>query len=169
MLTIPYLLGQTVLTDLETTAKTITKQRKDGSWSFIIPRFFNGGTIIGGTKDPNDWQNKPRRETRHRLLEASRDILTYALDETNSQDTTMGTLNVISDIVGRRPAREGGMRIEIESQSTKTRNAKDIVEQVIHAYGAGGRGYELSWGVATEVGELAKQLLAQRDHVRSRL
>lgn len=53
---------------------------------------------------------------------------------------------MIRDIVGRRPAREGGMRIEIE----RIADGKTVV----HAYGAGGRGFELSVGVAEDVVDL---------------
>lgn len=45
--------------------------------------------------------------------------------------------------MGRRPAREGGMRLEVE----QVEDGKSIV----HAYGAGGRGFELSRGVAEDV------------------
>lgn len=44
--------------------------------------------------------------------------------------------------MGRRPAREGGLRIEVEPVG----DGKNIV----HAYGAGGRGFELSRGVAED-------------------
>jgi hypothetical protein len=60
-----------------------------------------------------------------------------------------GKFDVIRDVVGRRPAREGGMRIEIEKVG-KDNDKKNIV----HAYGAGGRGYELSWGVAQDATQL---------------
>lgn len=45
--------------------------------------------------------------------------------------------------MGRRPARDGGLRIEVEPVG----NGKNVV----HAYGAGGRGFELSRGVAEDV------------------
>lgn len=54
-----------------------------------------------------------------------------------------GEFDVIRDIVGRRPARDGGMRIEAE-------RAPDG-RTVVHAYGAAGRGYEISRGVAEDV------------------
>lgn len=44
--------------------------------------------------------------------------------------------------MGRRPAREGGMRIEVEELANG--------RAVVHAYGAGGRGFELSRGVAED-------------------
>lgn len=53
---------------------------------------------------------------------------------------------VIRDIVGRRPAREEGLRIEAEKIAGN--------RVVFHAYGAGGRGFELSRGVAEDVGLL---------------
>ena len=61
-------------------------------------------------------------------------------------------MKVLGDIVGRRPAREGGMRVETEGVSLEVaRNRTEEKKRVVvHAYGAGGRGYELSWGVAQE-------------------
>ena len=53
---------------------------------------------------------------------------------------------VIRDVVGRRPTREGGLRLESEPFGPN---------KIIHAYGLGGRGYECSWGVAKAVVELA--------------
>ena len=46
--------------------------------------------------------------------------------------------------VGFRPAREGGFRLETEKIGSKS---------IIHAYGGGGMGYELSYGVGVEVSE----------------
>ncbi|CCF41970.1 hypothetical protein CH063_12090 [Colletotrichum higginsianum] len=34
---------------------TVTRQNADGSWSFCVPRNFDGGTIVGGTKEPDNW------------------------------------------------------------------------------------------------------------------
>jgi hypothetical protein len=54
-----------------------------------------------------------------------------------------GQMRVLKDIVGRRPTRKGGLRLERE----------DIGDgkAIVHAYGLGGRGFELSWGVAEGV------------------
>lgn len=57
-----------------------------------------------------------------------------------------GKYTVIKDIVGRRPTRKGGIRLEKEKI--------DENRAIIHAYGLGGRGYELSWGVADGVAQL---------------
>lgn len=57
-----------------------------------------------------------------------------------------GSVRVLQDIVGRRPARHGGARLEREEVAPG--------KTVVHAYGLGGRGYELSWGVAETVASL---------------
>jgi D-amino-acid oxidase len=129
MLTDP---GQTCLVRNPVSA-TITRQNTDGSWSFCIPRPLDGGTVIGGTKQPHDWDPNPSPETRATLLANASKWFPFTPE-------SGGQFDVIRDIVGRRPAREGGMRIEVE----KLANGK----QIVHAYGAGGRGFELSWGVA---------------------
>ncbi|CVK91778.1 related to D-amino acid oxidase [Fusarium proliferatum] len=152
--------GQTVLTNLTAADKTITTQKKDGAWSFIIPRSFNGGTVIGGTKEVGNWQLEPSEETRAQLLNAAQSIIPQACDKRQ----TFETIKVIKDVVGRRPAREGGMRVETE--------ARDItwgIKHVIHAYGAGGRGFELSWGVASEVTELVREILESKSSARPKL
>ncbi|KAM0471145.1 hypothetical protein ACHAP7_009262 [Fusarium lateritium] len=152
--------GQTVLTNLSTADKTITTQKKDGTWSFIIPRSFNGGTVIGGTKEMGNWELDPSQETRVRLLEAAQSILPQAC----GQKASSGPLKVIKDVVGRRPAREGGMRVETEAKDTTWG-----VKHVVHAYGAGGRGYELSWGVASEVADLVREVLDSKATVKAKL
>jgi len=130
--------GQTCLVRNPVSA-TITRQNTDGSWSFCIPRPLDGGTVIGGTKQPHDWDPNPSPEIRARLLENASKWFPFTPE-------SRGKFDVIQDIVGRRPAREGGMRIEVE----KLGNGK----QIVHAYGAGGRGFELSWGVAEDTAAL---------------
>ncbi|KAF9891827.1 hypothetical protein FE257_003311 [Aspergillus nanangensis] len=121
---------------------TLTRQNSDGSWSFCIPRPLDGGTIIGGTKQPRDWDPNPSLETRERLLSNAAKWFPFA-------PGSEGKFDVIRDIVGRRPAREGGMRIEVESIAGN--------QCIVHAYGVGGRGFELSWGVAEDVVALVRE------------
>jgi hypothetical protein len=56
------------------------------------------------------------------------------------------------------------MRVETESKDTTWG-----VKHVVHAYGAGGRGYELSWGVASEVAELTKEVLGSQSMAKAKL
>ncbi|KAH9906321.1 FAD dependent oxidoreductase [Xylariomycetidae sp. FL2044] len=130
--------GQTCLVANHCPA-TVTRQNADGSWTFSVPRNFEGGTVIGGTKEPNNWDPNPSPEVRETLLKDFAATYPQILDGD-------GKYRVIRDIVGRRPTRKGGMRLE-----------KELVDGnkcVIHAYGLGGRGYELSWGVAGGVASL---------------
>jgi D-amino-acid oxidase len=137
------LAGQTCLVANECPA-TVTRQNSDGSWTFSVPRGFEGGTVIGGTKEPNNWDPNPSPEVRASLLRSF--AATYP--QILAKD---GQFHVIQDIVGRRPTRTGGIRLETE-QLEKGKS-------VIHAYGLGGRGYELSWGVAEGVVELLSEHL----------
>ncbi|KAH8657859.1 hypothetical protein BX600DRAFT_60484 [Xylariales sp. PMI_506] len=150
--------GQIVLTNLSHATETITRQNKDGTWSFIIPRFFGGGTVIGGTKEPNNWSVEPSVATRERLL-SSVASLDPALLPSSGNDTCAQPLRIIADVVGRRPTRDGGMRIEAEKRYLPDLPAEQGARSIVHAYGAGGRGYELSWGIAQEVTELTMKNL----------
>jgi hypothetical protein len=136
---------------MTTATKTVTRQNKDGTWNFIIPRFFSGGTIVGGSKQSGNWAVEPDENIRKTLLAAGRKLRPYATGCQGHEDKEIG---VIADVVGRRPTREGGMRIEVESKMVD-----GLSRNLIHAYGAGGRGYEISWGVAAEVAKRAQPLL----------
>lgn len=129
--------GQTVLVRNEFD-KTLTRQCADGSWSFLIPRPLGAGTIVGGTKQIDDPEASPRLKERQKLLE---DAVRYFPEFVDSVEK----FEVIQDNVGRRPWREGGMRIEIDNDVLADRAT------VIHGYGAGGRGYEISWGAAEKI------------------
>ena len=119
---------------------TVTRQNADGSWSFCVPRNFGGGTIIGGTKDVDSWDQEPSSSTRQWLLDSF--AATYP-------PIAKGGLTVLRDIVGRRPTRNGGSRLEKEQIGAG--------KCIIHAYGLGGRGFELSWGVAEAVSRLLEE------------
>ena len=131
--------GQTVLVKQQY-GKTVTRQNSDGTWAFLIPRPCGGGTIVGGSKEIGDMEESPRAETRDKLL---RQAVRYFPDFVERKDD----FEIVSDNVGRRPYREGGLRLESEVR-------EDGKRRVIHAYGIGGRGYETSWGVAERVLEL---------------
>lgn len=118
---------------------TVTRQNADGSWTFCVPRNFDGGTIIGGTKEPNNWDPNPSLEVREALLQKFAATYPQILGGE-------GKFTVMKDIVGRRPTRRGGIRLEKEEVGD--------AQTIIHAYGLGGRGYELSWGVADGVARL---------------
>ncbi|KAK5225116.1 hypothetical protein LTR47_009719 [Exophiala xenobiotica] len=131
--------------------RTITQQNADGTWTFIIPRPLEGGTVIGGTKAPHDWSLTASPETRRELLTKAVQMYPAILDD---KDGRSSKFHVIRDIVGRRPTRNGGFRLHIEEMMELSHHRR-VKVKLIHAYGAGGSGYELSWGVAKEVARLA--------------
>ena len=176
----PSATGQTVLV-ANTSHATVTRQLADDTWSFSVPRFFDGGTVVGGTKEVDDLEPAPRPETRELLLRRfaetyppillgdggdGDDVAATAAaaadggvvsDELHAlgraprggSDVWQGShgaenFRIIADIVGRRPTRQGGLRLEGQ-------RLKIMAGVVVHAYGLGGRGYELSWGVADRV------------------
>ena len=149
--------GQTVLV-AQQFHKTITRQCRDGSWAFLIPRPGGGGTIVGGTKEVGDYETRPRRETRRKLLSKAVELFPEFVDDVEKFD-------VVRDNVGFRPAREGGVRIESENVDLNGEGAGGGQGRVVYGYGLGGRGYELSWGVAERVAELIDG--ADRAHERS--
>lgn len=135
----------------------MTCQNADGSWSFAIPRPLDGGTIIGGTKQPNDWNPYPLPEIRDTLLKNASEWFPFAAGSSR-------TFDVISDIVGRRPARRGGLRLELERIDVVNKSGQNVARNILHAYGIGGRGVELSWGIAED----AMGLLVSVGAVRQR-
>lgn len=151
------------MTNLVNVKETITRQHRDGSWSFAIPRSFGGGTIIGGTKEPDNWSLIPLRKTRDWLLNAARNLKPGLLTATDPGET----LCVVADIVGRRPTRHGGMRLEIERRPVNIGD-KAVERCIIHAYGAGGRGFEISWGVARDATELVLSCALDSQGIRVR-
>jgi D-amino-acid oxidase len=186
---------------------TITRQNADGTWSFSVPRGFDGGTVIGGTKEVGNWDPEPSVEMRERLLSGfftttaaaaaaaarKRPDMGIPLLGPDNGPNSLGRPNgerenenenekrgntkieeeqqhsqyrILRDIVGRRPTRRGGPRIEAERITINTEKGEREKEKglvvVIHAYGLGGRGFELSWGVAERVVSL---LLSNEDCV----
>ncbi len=121
--------------------QTITHQSKDGLWTFVIPRPLDGGLIVGGTKQVNDFQNTPKEEDTKQLIERSRALYPEIFID--------GELDIKNINVGFRPAREGGIRIEIEKVGK---------QYIVHDYGFGGMGYELSRGSAEEVLKLVESI-----------
>lgn len=144
--------GQTVLLR-KPYHKTVTRQCTDGTWSFLIPRPLDGGTVIGGTKQIGDTHGAARPEERKKLLEnARRYFPEFLRDAENGEETES---EIVCDNVGFRPGRTGGVRVERED--VKVGNE---VVSIVHGYGAGGRGYEISWGVAGDLCELVGACLS---------
>ena len=71
---------------------------------------------MGGTRQPSDWNPKPSASVRAELLKKAAEMYPAILNNE-------GKFEVIRDIVGWRPAREGGLRLEVETQTDEAEAA----------------------------------------------
>jgi len=102
---------------------------------YVLPRPHSNTTILGGTKDVGNWSAEPDPKTTDEILRRAKKWAPELLDEN-------GDFDVLSVQVGLRPARKGGVRVEVE-------RVGEFV--VCHAYGHAGTGYQNSVGSAKKV------------------
>ncbi|KAI2864995.1 hypothetical protein CBS76997_10984 [Aspergillus niger] len=105
-------------------------------YNYVIPRKPSGGVILGGVSQPGDTTIQVDQGLRKDILDRVNRISKGAFEWVDL------STDVDLDIVGLRPAREGGLFVERKGS-------------VVHAYGAGAWGYVYSLGVAKRVQELA--------------
>ncbi|KAF7348437.1 Nuclear export factor [Mycena venus] len=133
--------GQTVLLRAPWVKFGRAISSKDGLWTYIIPRR-SGDIIVGGIKVENDWYPVPRHETTLDILKRGFALYLQPI--------------IIEEGCGLRPARKGGIRLEVEWFAIANQNKVPVV----YNYGHGGYGYQSSWGSATLALELLEQALA---------
>lgn len=143
--------GQTLLirppTDNKYAKTTVTRQLKDGVWTFCIPRPLDGGMIVGGTKQINDYYQGVRAEDTLQLKTKGAELFPELLKD--------GEFDIVNINVGFRPAREGGLNMSVERKENHPGRLNDIINN----YGAGGMGYELSYGLGLKVVDSLKTLV----------
>lgn len=155
--------GQTLLMQLDRIkqtkyyGKTFTYQTvnpddpTETDWTFIVPRppLADGVFILGGTKQlHSDWQIEPTEKDKKEVLARGKK---YFPELFTTEDYT-----IKKAVVGFRPARKGGFRLTRDTL-TSSQGRKLFV---VRGYGAGGYGYELSFGSAARIVELIGQALA---------
>jgi hypothetical protein len=138
--------GQTVLVRGEAEAirtrsgAVSAKDGKEAYTSYCIPRPGSGTTILGGTRDVDQWNTTPDEATTRTILERAGHLVPELM---TGED---GGFEIVSVQCGLRPARKGGPRTEREVlPATKEGGA---ASKVVHAYGFAGAGYQNSIGVA---------------------
>ena len=102
---------------------------------YILPRPHANTTILGGTKQSEDWNGETDPQITDEILLRAKE---WAPELLNKE----GEFEVLNVQVGLRPARKGGARVEIESVDGYV---------VCHAYGHSGAGYQNSVGSAKKV------------------
>jgi D-amino-acid oxidase len=116
--------GQTVLVKGEC-KRIVFRQTKEG-WQDAVLLRPGVGTILGVSKDKGDWTEGEDKATTQWILQRSAKLAPELMKD--------GAFKIIGVNVGRRPAREGGIRVEIERMGDK---------MVLHHYGHGGVGWVL--------------------------
>ncbi|KAK9382455.1 FAD dependent oxidoreductase [Kockiozyma suomiensis] len=113
----------------------------DDEMTYIMSRP-GGGTILGGCYQLGNWNGVPDPNMAQRIIKRCLQICPQLEDE--------GKLDIIKHNVGLRPSRIGGPRVEKE---------KFEDGWVVHNYGAGGAGYQSSYGMAAHVVQLVAEAL----------
>ena len=121
---------------------------EDQEFSYVIPRAHSGAIICGGCAIPNDWTIKVDQSLSDRILQRCVRIVPELLEDDvdAASEDAWKSVKVIAHGLGLRPARRAGLRLELERITTKD----DRVCNVLHAYGAGGGGYQSGYGIAVE-------------------
>lgn len=133
--------GQTLLVKSSAVPPDLDRQvriRRGNEYTYVIPRM-SQGVVIGGIEDFQSRDTEVDAALRRDIVRRV-DIMTGGRFRGIDLER-----DVVRDIVGFRPGREGGYRIQREGN-------------VIHAYGFGGAGYRYSWGASSKVVELVDEL-----------
>ncbi|KAJ5522617.1 hypothetical protein N7527_006732 [Penicillium freii] len=116
---------------------------EDEEACYVMTRAAGGGTILGGSYQKGNWESQPDSNLAIRIMKRA---VKMCPGLTNGKG--IEHLDIIRHGVGLRPVREGGTQIE-----------KDRIGGVlvVHNYGAGGAGYQSSYGCAQAAVDLIDQ------------
>ncbi|KAI8876039.1 nucleotide-binding domain-containing protein [Backusella circina FSU 941] len=154
--------GQNIVVRAQHIRKTVSIIKKD-SYTYIIPR--SDGTVILGTSKQ---ENSSDPKVNYAL---TKDIIDRAYKYCPELTFGKGTdrLEIVDQIVGLRPTRKGGPRVE--NQFIHTNSGKQVL--VTHNYGHDGSGYQSSWGSCQEAVQFVQQghavLLKQKTDIKTLL
>ncbi|KAJ5827660.1 D-amino-acid oxidase [Penicillium robsamsonii] len=126
--------------------KTISHHWSDGSSTVIIPRPLGGGTVIGGTKEPNNWSEDIDDASTEDILKRVRDLCPEMINKQAGELASTQEFDVKQVYVARRPMRRGGLRFVLGTSVAHDGNYTPLMS----CYGAGANGYKISWALADE-------------------
>lgn len=135
--------GQTMLVTCPTESSLLKHAMilQGSEYTYVIPRPGDGQIVLGGVSQYGDMRTGPDESLRGDILGRVNKLTDGAFGWVDSE---IG----VKDVVGFRPGREGGLRVEREGY-------------VVHAYGAASWGYVYAFGVARRVGELLREGIAE--------
>jgi D-amino-acid oxidase len=96
--------------------------------------------VLGGTSEPGEWDTTPHPASAAAIVERCTEVV-----------PELARAEILEHHVGLRPARSGGVRLELDAYGV------DSTVPLVHNYGHSGAGVTLSWGCAEEVADLVKQ------------
>ncbi|KAF7715988.1 Uncharacterized protein PECH_004587 [Penicillium ucsense] len=147
--------GQILMVRNDPGSMTTISGSDDGSEevAYIFPRAAGGGTIIGGTYQKDNWDPLPDPNFANRIMQRALKLDPRLVKPGQGVEG----LDVIRHGVGLRPGRTDGVRIE-----------KDQVNgvKIVHNYGHGGFGYQVSWSCAEKAARLVSEILLQKDRAK---
>ena len=116
----------------------------DGEACYVMTRAAGGGTVLGGSYQKGNWESQVDPDLAIRIMKRA-----VAICPALTGGLGIVHLDIIRHGVGLRPVREGGTRIE-----------KERLGRVwaIHNYGAGGAGYQSSYGCAQAAVNLVEEV-----------
>ncbi|KAL4994015.1 hypothetical protein BDV10DRAFT_11934 [Aspergillus recurvatus] len=121
--------------------------RNGKEYTYIIPRPLSRGVILGGVKQRDTLSPEVDMEiARDEIARAHR--LSPDIVPANPPEESL------SYIIGIRPSREGGFRLDSEKTAERV---------ILSAYGFGGGGYAFSYGIADALVKMVEK--AERDHI----
>lgn len=123
----------------------------DDEACYMMTRPAGGGTILGGSYQKGNWESQSDPNLAIRIMKRA-----IELNPVLTGGKGIEHLEVIRHGVGLRPVREGGTRIEKERLG-------DV--WVVHNYGAGGAGYQSSYGCAQAAVRLIEEALGARSRL----
>ncbi|OAA67870.1 FAD dependent oxidoreductase [Niveomyces insectorum RCEF 264] len=119
-----------------------TKITHGSEYTYVIPRPGSGGVILGGVSQEGVTDGAVDPATRADILQRVNRLTGNAFAHVDL------ARDVRRDLVGVRPGRTGGFRLERDDGNSN----------VVHAYGFKGNGYAFSFGAAERVRELVRDI-----------
>ena len=136
--------------------------------TYVMERGAGGGTILGGSYEPNRWDSAVDPNLASRIMSRAVEVVPSLVSKEaianitgTEEEGKTGTdgLSIVRHGVGLRPSREGGARIESVKLGDVT---------IVHQYGHGGAGYQSSFGSARHAMQLIRESL-ENSGVRAKL
>lgn len=133
---------------------------RDDELFYMMSRAAGGGSILGGSYQPGNWNGNVDPDMSERILRRAAKIVPALVPghQPGSGEVDPDAwkrLTVVRQGVGLRPAREGGVRVEKELMKSD-----DWQGWVVHNFGHGGYGYQASYGCSLRVVKLVEECKA---------